>query len=72
MHRQKKDEGGLKGRLSMMDYTSPWLLNHYTKKNNVSNKRFTFDDNNTTYQMGFIANKGHTHDEGLLRFNPNL
>jgi len=22
--------------------------------------------------MGFIANKGHTHDESLLRFNPNL
>jgi len=22
--------------------------------------------------MVFIANKGHTHDEGLLKFNPNL
>ncbi len=22
--------------------------------------------------MGFIVNKGHTHDEGMLRFNPNL
>ncbi len=22
--------------------------------------------------MGFIANKGHTHDESLLRFNHNL
>jgi len=22
--------------------------------------------------MVFIANKGHTHDEGILRFNPSL
>jgi hypothetical protein len=50
-------------------------LESFHKKINVNNKRFTFDDINTmttNFKWFLLQIKGHTHDEGLLRFNPSL
>jgi hypothetical protein len=44
----RKKEGGLGGKLSMMDHINPWLIHHQQQKKDVKNKRFMLKDINTS------------------------